>query len=319
MSPTPTRTRLAAAILGLSLVAAACGSDDDDSSADVPAAVADGDAASDAADAGDDGASSAAVDLATSDLGEILVGESGLTLYGFTDDVDGSPTCNGACADAWPPVIVDADADIAGLLGSGLDGSVFSTAIRDDGSTQLVAGVWPLYFFAGDAAPGETNGQGSGDVWFVVAADGALVGAGGADTDAEDAAPVDAPAEEAVVSSADSSLGTILVDGDGLSLYGFTNDSADQSVCNGACADAWPPVIVAGSDVPDGLDPAVFAVIERDDGSFQLRAGNWPLYRFAGDAAPGDVAGQGSGDVWFVVAPDGSLISDEAAAADLGY
>ena len=50
-----------------------------------------------------------------------------------------------------------------------------------------------------------------------------------------------------------------------------------------------------------------------------MKAGTWPLYRFAGDAAPGDVNGQGSGEVWFVAAPDGSLIQAEVAAeADTG-
>ena len=37
-----------------------------------------------------------------------------------------------------------------------------------------------------------------------------------------------------------------------------------------------------------------------------LKAGAWPLYRFAGDAAPGDTNGQGSGGVWFVVGPTAS-------------
>ena len=62
-----------------------------------------------------------------------------------------------------------------------------------------------------------------------------------------------------------------------------------------------------------GLDSEVFSTVERDDGSSQLVAGKWPLYRFSGDSAPGDVNGQGSGDVWFVVAPDGSLIEDAPA------
>ena len=57
----------------------------------------------------------------------------------------------------------------------GLDSGVFGTIARDDGTTQLVAGKFPLYRFSGDAAPGDANGQGRGGVWFVVGADGELV------------------------------------------------------------------------------------------------------------------------------------------------
>ena len=79
---------------------------------------------------------------------------------GFTDDTDATSTCFEACADAWPPIIVDPDF----VVGAGLDPAVFSTTERPDGSLQLVAGVWPLYLFAGDGAAGDLNGQGSGDV-----------------------------------------------------------------------------------------------------------------------------------------------------------
>ena len=51
---------------------------------------------------------------------------------------------------------------------------------RSDGSAQLAAGIWPLYRFAGDAAPGDVNGQGSGDVWFAASPEGKLLGAPGA-------------------------------------------------------------------------------------------------------------------------------------------
>ena len=54
----------------------------------------------------------------------------------------------------------------------------------------------------------------------------------------------------------------------------------------------------------------MFTVVPRLDGTNQLKAGKWPLYRFAGDAAPGDANGQGSGGVWFVVDPHGGLIKN---------
>lgn len=126
----------------------------------------------------------------------------------------------------------------------------------------------------------------------------------------------DDTSSDAVASAAETPLGTTLVDTDGLTLYGFTPDGdADGTpTCTDACAEAWPPLLVDGADLPDGLDSAVFSVVERPDGDPQLKAGDWPLYRFAGDAAPGDVNGQGSGGSWFAVAPDGSLIEGTVAA-----
>ena len=116
------------------------------------------------------------------------------------------------------------------------------------------------------------------------------------------------------VSEADTDLGAVLVDADGLTLYGLTDDSEGVPTCDGACADAWPPLTVDTAELPAGLDADVFSVVERADGTFQLEAGAWPLYRFAGDSAPGEINGQGSGGVWFAVAPDGSLIQGDAAA-----
>jgi predicted lipoprotein with Yx(FWY)xxD motif len=133
--------------------------------------------------------------------------------------------------------------------------------------------------------------------------------ADGPDEAAAPRATADAP-----VSRGDTGLGTVLVDAEGLTLYGLTDDTGGVSTCDGACADAWPPLTLDGPDLPAGLDADVFSVVERSDGTFQLKAGEWPLYRFAGDAAPGDTNGQGSGGVWFAAAPDGSLIGAPNAA-----
>jgi predicted lipoprotein with Yx(FWY)xxD motif len=135
------------------------------------------------------------------------------------------------------------------------------------------------------------------------------------DSAGDDAATEDDASGE-VVGTADTELGEVLADADGLSLYGFTEDVDGVPTCTDACADAWPPLLVDSSELPEGLDAAVFSVVERPDGDFQLVAGDFPLYRFAGDSGEGDTAGQGSGDVWFLAAPDGSLIQDDAAATE---
>jgi predicted lipoprotein with Yx(FWY)xxD motif len=311
--PAPVKLFGAACVAAIAL--AACGSD----AAPISAPVVDGSgqaesaAAAPAADANAGGP--AAVTSAASSLGEILVGDDGLTVYGFTNDVDAVSACYGTCAEAWPPVIVGPDWTVA----PGLDSGIFNAFTRDDGQLQLVAGKWPLYYFAGDAIPGDLNGQGSGDVWFVVGTDGKLIkdSAANAETDdsgsdSGDAAAAPAPASPPVAVGA-TDAGDVLVDEAGLSLYGFLQDADGIPTCEGACADAWPPVLVDSTDVPAGLDPEVFSVVEGPGGTLQLKAGKWPLYRFAGDGQPGDINGQGSGDVWFLARPDGGLIKDAPA------
>ena len=55
----------------------------------------------------------------------------------------------------------------------------------------------------------------------------------------------------------------MLVDADGMTLYGFTKDEDGTPTCDGDCADAWPPVVVEGDELPAGLNPDVFSVVER--------------------------------------------------------
>lgn len=115
--------------------------------------------------------SAVTVKTAMTSLGQILVDSNGRTLYAFTQDVDTKSSCTGTCAGTWPPVIVNGNV----VTDKGLTGSQFSVIDRPDGTKQLAAGKWPLYTFAGDAAPGDTNGQGAGGLWFVVGTDTKLV------------------------------------------------------------------------------------------------------------------------------------------------
>jgi predicted lipoprotein with Yx(FWY)xxD motif len=121
--------------------------------------------------------------------------------------------------------------------------------------------------------------------------------------------------QAATVAYAETSLGDALVDESGLTLYVFDNDTPGTSTCTEGCAEAWPPVIVPGDIVVgDGLDEGLFTTIDRGNGEMQLAVAGHPLYRFSGDAAAGDVNGEGVGNVWFVAAPDGSAV--QAAAAE---
>jgi len=128
----------------------------------------------------------------------------------------------------------------------------------------------------------------------------------------------DAAATEGTLDVADSDLGQILVDGEGMTVYLFTNDSPGVSNCEGDCLAAWPPVagpVTAG----DGVDASLLDTITATDGSTQVTYDGWPLYYWAQDTAPGDVTGQGVNDVWYVVAPDGTQVTGAAGAEDSGY
>jgi len=107
--------------------------------------------------------------------------------------------------------------------------------------------------------------------------------------------------------------GPILADSECHTLYGFTNDTDGEPTCFDDCAATWPPLFVPDDSVPplaDELDPSLFSVVEHPEGPM-LKIGDWPLYLFGPDTAPGDINGQGVGGVWWVVAPDGTLIESE--------
>jgi predicted lipoprotein with Yx(FWY)xxD motif len=118
-------------------------------------------------------AGGATVELAETSLGSVLADDTGRILYVFTDDTAGVSNCSGDCLANWPALLSDG----APTFGEGLDAADFGSITRDDGGTQVTVKGLPLYYFAGDTAPGQTNGQGVGEKWYVVDAAGKLVGA----------------------------------------------------------------------------------------------------------------------------------------------
>ena len=113
------------------------------------------------------------------------------------------------------------------------------------------------------------------------------------------------PSSGGTVSVAETSLGEVLVDSNGRTLYIFTQDQGDVSVCYDACESTWP-VVAAGAEAGD-LDIELGATT-RNDGSEQLTINGRPVYLYAADSGPGDVNGQAVGDVWFVIGVDGEPI-----------
>lgn len=118
---------------------------------------------------------------------------------------------------------------------------------------------------------------------------------------------------EVALTTADSTLGTIVVDATGMTVYVFDNDTPNSgtSTCEGECLVKWPAV-VADSDTPtaEGVTGTLGTITRTDDGTRQITLNGLPLYYWVDDSAAGDVTGQGVGGVWWVVAPDGTKITD---------
>lgn len=109
---------------------------------------------------------------------------------------------------------------------------------------------------------------------------------------------------------ADSSLGKIVVDGDGMAAYMFDKDSQGTKVsaCTGACLTQWPPILSASATPEADGVTGTLSTIDTPDGKHQVTLDGWPLYTFAGDQAKGDVKGQGVGGIWWVLSPAGEKI-----------
>ncbi|GAA2253629.1 hypothetical protein GCM10010430_41720 [Kitasatospora cystarginea] len=106
----------------------------------------------------------------------------------------------------------------------------------------------------------------------------------------------------------------------GFTLYRFDKDTAkpSKSTCDDACATTWPPVLVQpGSRIfLDGVSRSDVGVVKRDDGTFQVTIGGWPVYRFSKDTAPAQANGQGVGGTWFAVTPEGGKASQSRQGTD---
>ncbi|MEV6667847.1 COG4315 family predicted lipoprotein [Streptomyces nigra] len=130
-------------------------------------------------------------------------------------------------------------------------------------------------------------------------------------------------ASSVTVTTKNTSLGKILVNDKGHTLYLFESDKKDKSTCNDACAEAWPPLKADGKVVAKGgVDSKLLDTIKRSDGSKQVTYKGQPLYTFADDTKAGQTNGQGVdafGAKWFVLGTDGKKITKQPASQNGGY
>jgi len=129
-------------------------------------------------------------------------------------------------------------------------------------------------------------------------------------------APTSSTSATATLVVSDSSLGRILTDARGNTLYLFETDRNRQSTCYEGCDTTWPPLEATGAPtVGDGLDDSSVGTTKRTDGITQVTYAGHPLYFYSGDSAPGDTNGQGIGDVWYAVTPAGDPVGGQIASS----
>ena len=134
--------------------------------------------------------------------GAFLTDGSGRTVYLWAKDGMNMSACSGACAAAWPPVPATGTLTATG----GAKASDLGTITRSGGTKQVTYDGHPLYYFVGDSAAGQANGQGSdnfGAKWWLVAPSGAKITA----SDTAAAAAANAPAPSAPSASGSSNAG----------------------------------------------------------------------------------------------------------------
>ena len=162
-----------AALVAAAMFAAACGDDDDEDNGGTTPTTQATRAATQPASSGTQptadgtqraGGGDTLSTAENAELGTILVGPDGLTLYTFTNDManSGTSACYNTCAANWPALTVEGEP----TADTGIDGEV-AAIMRTDGTTQVTYNGMPLYYFANDNAPGDTNGHEVAGVWFV--------------------------------------------------------------------------------------------------------------------------------------------------------
>lgn len=108
----------------------------------------------------------------------------------------------------------------------------------------------------------------------------------------------------------DPTLGSILVDAQGRTLYLFQKDTGGKSSCSGSCAKVWPPDVAAGKPTAGGgASASMLGTVKRSDGTMQITYAGHPLYTYTADTSPGQVNGNGvnsSGGIWNAVQPSGA-------------
>ncbi|TCD17478.1 hypothetical protein EZ456_22965 [Pedobacter psychrodurus] len=233
------------------------------------------------------------IQLATdAKFGSVLTDKDGKTLYFFSSDAAGTPTCTGGCETLWP-FYYSADASTDLKLNKAEVGEV----TRADGRKQSTYRGYPLYYFASDAAAGEIKGDGVGGIWFVAKPDYSLMLA--------NAQLIGANGKSYTSAYIEGTGNTkYFTDAFGRTLYAFGPDkNGINTYTKGTTQEGiWPVYQSEVLNLPSVITKADVGVITvATIGKKQLTYKGWPLYYFASDTKRGDNKGitvGGIGTVW---------------------
>ncbi len=234
--------------------------------------------------------------------GEVLTDSAGYTLYVLSTESSGKLHCtSGACLKAWPALLVDKNAKIAG--GAGVKGKA-SHVVRG-AKWQVTYNGWPVYTFVGDSHPGQVNGENIhafGGVWDLVNA-AASTNAATPIKKAAGSGPGTTPALQERKVGSD---GEVLTDSAGHTLYVLSTESSGKLHCTSAtCLKVWPPLLVAKNAKVaggTGVNGKVSHVVRGT--KWQVTYNGWPVYTFIKDLHPGQAYGENIhafGGVWYAV------------------
>jgi predicted lipoprotein with Yx(FWY)xxD motif len=147
-----------------------------------------------------------------------------------------------------------------------------------------------VYTYAADKSPGQVTGNGVGGKWHVIKLSGGSGSAGG------------------LMKAEVTPVGKVLANPHGMTVYYYSKDrpGSGTSACTGTCARQWPPVL-APVRIPAGMTlPGPLGSITLPDGKRQVTINGYPIYRYAGDKAPGQASGNGIKGKWHVIKLTGS-------------
>lgn len=232
---------------------------------------------------------------------DVLTDGEGRSLYVFTKDEENKSNCVDDCLQTWPALTAPA------TPGDKVDDSLVGSINRQDGGSQATYAGKPLYYFAEDKKPGDANGQGVKDVWFLADATGAAVPADseGAEEPSDEAEQTGTVVQQGLLAGKQA-----LTDGAGRALYAFAKDTANTSNClDDVCRETWP-VLTGPATAGENVVADQLGTITREDGTVQVTYFGKPLYYHVQDQAPGDTLGNGFKGQWCLVDVNGQTISE---------
>jgi predicted lipoprotein with Yx(FWY)xxD motif len=186
-------------------------------------------------------------------------------------------------------------------VGAGVSGHV-GFLHRPGAEKQVTFNGYPLYWFAGDSAPGQDHGVGIsafGGTWLLVHA--------GAHTSMT--TPYAAAMMSTTLQTAKVGKSNLLVNSSGRTLYLLSSEKGAKIKCSGGCLNFWPPLLVADSVTHVSVGKGVMGkvgFVARGATMKQVTVNGYPVYTYAGDTKAGTTTGEGVkalGGVWYALNP----------------